>query len=57
MRLLLSSVVTAEDLKKKGITNIADALTEVPGVDVRNGQGKTGRLKYPNAWFKPKPTL
>ncbi|MDH5820875.1 TonB-dependent receptor domain-containing protein [Acinetobacter pseudolwoffii] len=38
------SVVTAEDLKKKGITSIADALTEVPGVDVRNGQGKTGGL-------------
>ena len=38
------SVVTAEDLKKKGITSIADALSEVPGVDVRNGQGKTGGL-------------
>ncbi|UVB01952.1 TonB-dependent receptor [Acinetobacter lwoffii] len=38
------SVVTAEELKKKGITSIADALSEVPGVDVRNGQGKTGGL-------------
>lgn len=38
------SVITADDLKKKGITSIADALTEVPGVDVRNGQGKTGGL-------------
>lgn len=38
------SVVTAEELKTKGITSIADALKEVPGVDVRNGQGKTGGL-------------
>ncbi|WP_222851868.1 TonB-dependent receptor plug domain-containing protein, partial [Citrobacter portucalensis] len=36
--------VTADDIKKKGITNIADALSEVPGVDIRNGQGKTGGL-------------
>ena len=38
------TVITADDLKKKGVTNIADALTDVPGVDIRNGQGKTGGL-------------
>ncbi|AOA59931.1 TonB-dependent receptor domain-containing protein [Acinetobacter larvae] len=38
------TVITAEDLQKKGATNIADVLTDVPGVDVRNGQGKTGGL-------------
>lgn len=38
------TVVTAEDLQKKGVTNIADALADVPGVDIRNGQGKTGGL-------------
>ncbi|AYA03691.1 TonB-dependent receptor [Acinetobacter sp. WCHAc010034] len=38
------SVITAEELQKKGVTSIADALTDVPGVDVRNGQGKTGGL-------------
>ena len=38
------TVITAEDLKKKGITTIADALSDVPGVDIRNGQGKTGGL-------------
>ena len=38
------SVITSDDLQKKGITSIADALTDIPGIDVRNGQGKTGGL-------------
>ncbi|WP_353173792.1 TonB-dependent receptor domain-containing protein [Acinetobacter rudis] len=38
------TVITAEDLQKKGVTNLADALNDVPGVDTRNGQGKTGGL-------------
>src|SRR5690606_25366926 len=38
------TVLTAEDLQKKGVSSIADALSDVPGVDIRNGQGKTGGL-------------
>ena len=38
------TVITADELEQKGITSIADALSDVPGVDIRNGQGKTGGL-------------
>ena len=38
------SVVTKEDIEKKNATSIADLLADVPGVDVRNGVGKTGGL-------------
>lgn len=38
------SVVTQEDIQKKNATSIADLLADVPGIDVRNGVGKTGGL-------------
>lgn len=38
------SVVTAAELQQKSFTNIAEALSSIPGVDVRNGVGKTGGL-------------
>ena len=34
-------IVTAEDIKKLGITNVADALQQVAGIDVRR-QGTSG---------------
>lgn len=38
------SVLTNEELQKTQFTNIAEALTSIPGVDIRNGVGKTGGL-------------
>ncbi len=38
------SVVTREELERKRYSNIAEAIAEVPGVDVRSGVGKTGGL-------------
>lgn len=38
------SVITSEELQRTQFTNIAEALTSIPGVDVRNGVGKTGGL-------------
>lgn len=38
------SVVTKEDIEKKNATSIADLLADVPGIDVRNGVGKTAGL-------------
>ncbi|WP_411683974.1 TonB-dependent receptor domain-containing protein [Acinetobacter indicus] len=38
------SVVTKEDIEKKNATSIADLLADVPGIDVRNGVGKTSGL-------------
>ena len=38
------SVITDEELQRMQFSNIAEALTAVPGVDVRNGVGKTGGL-------------
>lgn len=38
------SIVTKDDIEKKNATTIADLLTDIPGVDVRNGVGKTGNL-------------
>ncbi|WP_027348809.1 TonB-dependent receptor domain-containing protein [Halotalea alkalilenta] len=38
------SVVDAEELERKSFSNIAEALADVPGVDVRSGTGKTGGL-------------
>lgn len=38
------SVITQEDIQRKNATNIADLLVDVPGVDVRNGVGKTAGL-------------
>ncbi len=38
------SVVTREDLEQKRFSNLAEALADIPGVDVRAGTGKTGGL-------------
>ena len=38
------SVITQEDLKKKKYSNLAEAIEDVEGVDVRDGVGKTGGL-------------
>src|SRR5690554_1341272 len=38
------SVITDEELQRMQFSNIAEALTAIPGVDVRNGVGKTGGL-------------
>lgn len=38
------SVVTKEDIEKKNAISIADLLADVPGIDVRNGVGKTSGL-------------
>ncbi len=38
------SVVTREELEQKQFSNIAEAIANVPGVDVRSGTGKTGGL-------------
>jgi outer membrane receptor for ferrienterochelin and colicins len=38
------SVITKEDIERKNATSIADLLVDIPGVDVRNGVGKTGGL-------------
>src|SRR5690554_3406065 len=38
------SVVTREELERKRFSNIAEAIADVPGVDVRSGTGKTGGL-------------
>ena len=38
------SVITQEELKKKKYSNLAEAIEDVEGVDVRDGVGKTGGL-------------
>ena len=38
------SVITGEELKKKRVSNIAEALNDVEGVDVSGNAGKTGGL-------------
>ncbi|SDM56687.1 outer membrane receptor for ferrienterochelin and colicins [Franzmannia pantelleriensis] len=38
------SVVTREELERKRFSNVAEAIADVPGVDVRSGTGKTGGL-------------
>src|SRR5690554_657451 len=38
------SVLTREDLQQKQFANIAEALEDVEGIDVRQGTGKTGGL-------------
>lgn len=38
------SVVTKEDIEKKNATSIADLLADVPGIDIRDGIGKTSGL-------------
>src|SRR5690625_7362701 len=39
------SVLTNIDLQQRQHTNIAEALADIPGVDIHNEGGKTGRLK------------
>lgn len=38
------SVISQEDLRKKKYSNLAEAIEDVEGVDVRGGNGKTGGL-------------
>src|SRR5690606_670084 len=38
------SVITREDLEEKAITDLASALRDVEGIDVRGSTGKTGNL-------------
>lgn len=38
------SVLTQEDIQKKNASNIAELLADIPGVDIRNGVGKTSNL-------------
>src|SRR5574344_1116030 len=38
------SVISQEDLKQKKYSNLAEAIEDVEGVDVRGGNGKTGGL-------------
>lgn len=38
------SVISKEDIEKKNATTIADLLVDIPGIDVRNGIGKTSGL-------------
>ncbi len=51
------SVVTKEDIEKKNATSIADLLADVPGIDVRNGVGKTGGLNVSMRGMKASDTL
>lgn len=51
------SVITKEDIEKKNATTIADLLVDVPGVDVRNGIGKTSGLNVSIRGMKPESTL
>lgn len=51
------SVVTKEDIEKKNATSIADLLADVPGIDVRNGVGKTGGLNVSMRGMKAEDTL
>lgn len=38
------TVISEEELTKKNYTSVAEALSDVPGVDIRNGASKTGVL-------------
>lgn len=38
------TVVTAQELQEKSHSNLAEALSGIPGVDIRNGVNKTGGL-------------
>ncbi len=42
--LLTMTVITAEDLKNKRINSIADALSDIEGVEIGPTAGKTGGL-------------
>lgn len=51
------SVVTKEDIEKKNATSIADLLSDIPGVDIRNGVGKTSNLNIQMRGMDQKYTL
>ncbi len=38
------SVISKEDIEKKNATSIADLLSDIPGIDIRDGIGKTSGL-------------
>lgn len=38
------SVITQEDISKKNATSISDLLVDIPGIDIRDGVGKTSGL-------------
>jgi len=51
------SVIGREELQQKSYANLADALEEVEGVDVRQGTGKTGGLNISIRGMPSKYTL
>src|SRR5690554_6486181 len=51
------SVVTREELERKSFTNVAEAIADVPGVDVRSGTGKTGGLNVSTRGMPSQYTL
>ena len=38
------SIVTKDDIEKKNATSISDLLSDIPGIDIRDGIGKTSGL-------------
>lgn len=51
------SVVSKEEIERKNATSVADLLSDIPGVDVRNGVGKTGNLNIQMRGLDQKYTL
>ena len=51
------SVVTREELQKKRISSLADALSDIEGVDVGGSAGKTGGLNISIRGMESKYTL
>ncbi|MDM1716913.1 TonB-dependent receptor domain-containing protein [Thiopseudomonas alkaliphila] len=51
------SVISREELEKKRVTSIADALSDVEGVDVGGSAGKTGGLNISMRGMESKYTL
>lgn len=51
------SVISGEELKKKRVSNLAEALSEVEGVDVSGSAGKTGGLNVSIRGMGPDYTL
>ena len=51
------SVVTREELQKKRISSLADALADIEGVDIGGNAGKTGGLNISIRGMESKYTL
>ncbi|MFT0213101.1 TonB-dependent receptor [Pseudomonas sp. F1_0610] len=51
------SVISQEQLQRKRVTSIADALSDIEGVDVNDNAGKTGGLNISIRGMDPKYTL